>query len=79
MQEHELAYKRKARLRGKNRKVTIEQVYDMDNLIAAEREARKGKGSRRGVRYFDRDRERNLYRRFSMSRITVCSRSRVRW
>ena len=60
MQEHELAYKRKARLRGKNRKVTIEQVYDMDNLIAAEREARKGKGSRRGVRYFDRDRERNL-------------------
>lgn len=55
--EKELAYKRKARLRGKNRKLRIEQVYDMDNLIEADHQARKRKGGHRGVRVFDRDRD----------------------
>lgn len=57
MVEQELAYKRKARLRGKHRKVRIEQVYDMLNLHIADREARKGKDGvnkyHKGVRLFD--------------------------
>lgn len=60
MAEVELAYKRKARLRGKNRKVRIEQVYDMQNLITADHEARKGKRGHKGVREFDKDKEGNL-------------------
>ena len=60
----ELAYKRKARLRGKNRKVRIEQVYDLDNLRQADREARKGKDGinkyHKGVRMFDREAEKLL-------------------
>lgn len=60
----ELAYKRKARLRGKHRKVRFSQVYDMDNLRAAQKEARKGKDTPRkyhkGVRVFDADPERFL-------------------
>ena len=52
-----LAYRRKALLRGKNRKVRFEMVYDTDNIRAAEKEARKGKASprnyHRGVRIFD--------------------------
>ena len=60
MAEVELAYKRKARLRGKNRKLRIEQVYEMSNLIEANRCARKGKGNHRGVRLFDKDRDRLL-------------------
>lgn len=57
MAEQELAYKRKARLRGKNRKLRIEQVYEMSNLIEADRCARKRKGSHRGVRLFDEHRD----------------------
>ena len=55
MEKQELAYKRKARKRGKNRKVRIEQVYDMDNLILADKEARRGKKAHKGVRLFDAD------------------------
>lgn len=61
MAEKELAYKRKARLRGKNRKIRIEQVYDMNNLRCADHEARKGKDgptkNHKGVRVFDKDAE----------------------
>lgn len=57
MAEQELAYKRKARLRGKNRKLRIEQVYEMSNLIEADHCARKRKGQHAGVRSFDRDRD----------------------
>ena len=60
MAEQELAYKRKARLRGKNRKVRIAQVYNMGNLRFADHEARKGKGAHKGVRIFDQDVEGNL-------------------
>lgn len=56
----ELAYKRKASRRGKNRKVRIAQVYDMGNLRMADREARKGKDAHKGVRIFDRNSEKNL-------------------
>ena len=56
----ELAYKRKARLRGKNRKVRIAQVYDFGNLRVADHEARRGKEAHKGVRIFDRDAEGNL-------------------
>lgn len=45
---------------GKNRQVKLEQVYDMDNLIAADKEARRGKSGKYGVRKFDRNREGNL-------------------
>lgn len=54
--ERELAYKRKARLRGKSRKVRLEGVYQMNNLVAADYYARKGKGRHKGVRTFDRNR-----------------------
>jgi hypothetical protein len=60
MAGRELAYKRKARLRGKNRKLRIELVYEMDNLVEADRKARKGKGGHRGVRFFDRHRDKHL-------------------
>lgn len=57
----ELSYKRKARLRGKNRKIRIEQVYDKSNLYDADKEARKGKDTigkyNKGVRIFDRNRD----------------------
>ena len=43
MAQQELAYKRKARLRGKNRKIRIAQVYDLANLRIADHEARRGK------------------------------------
>lgn len=56
----ELAYKRKARKRGKNRKLRIEQVWQMWNLEQADRNARKRKGSHLGVRMFDEHREANL-------------------
>lgn len=60
MAQQELAYKRKARLRGKNRKVRIAQVYDMGNLRMADHEARRGKKSHKGVRIFDQDVDGNL-------------------
>lgn len=45
---------------GKHRNVKLEQVYDMQNLILAEKEARKGKGNKYGVRKFDKHREENF-------------------
>ena len=45
---------------GKNRQVKLEQVYAWDNLVAAEKEARRGKSHKYGVRKFDRNREENL-------------------
>lgn len=47
-------------IRGKHRQVRLEQVYDMENLIAAEKEARRGKSTKYGVRKFDRDPVGNL-------------------
>ena len=47
-------------IRGKHRNVKIEQVYDMQNLKLAEKEARRGKGNKYGVRKFDKDKEGNL-------------------
>ena len=51
MEEKELAYKRKARLRGKNRKVTIESIASPKNLDLADKKARKGKANHKGVKY----------------------------
>lgn len=52
----ELAYKRKARLRGKHRKVRAALVNEMNNLVVAERNARMGKKpNHKGVRLYDRD------------------------
>ena len=62
MAEVELAYKRKARLRGKNRKVRKALVYEMSNLEKADHEARKGKRNHKGVRLFDKNRQGNLSR-----------------
>lgn len=45
-----LAYKRKARLRGKNRKVRLWRVADWNNLLLADKEASKGKATHKGVR-----------------------------
>lgn len=45
---------------GKHRNVKLEQVYDIQNLILAEKEARKGKGNKYGVRKFDKHREENF-------------------
>lgn len=47
-------------MHGKNRKITIAQVYDINNVRSADTEARKGKLLHYGVRKFDRDRENNL-------------------
>ena len=60
MEEKELAYKRKARLRGKNRKVTIESVASPKNLELADKKARKGKANHKGVKIHDRNRDANL-------------------
>lgn len=56
----ELAYQRKARMRGKHRKVRIEQVHEMDNLLKADREGRRGKSAHKGVRLFDKAKDANL-------------------
>lgn len=47
--------------KGKNRKLTIEMVYDIENVRQADIEARKGKGEDYGVRKFDKKREDNLH------------------
>lgn len=49
-----------ALIRGKHRNIKLEQVYDLKNLVAAEKEARKGKGNKYGVRKFDRNRGENF-------------------
>lgn len=56
----DLAYKRKALLRGKNRKVRIEQVSEIENLLNADRDARKRKSRHKGVIEFDKDRDGNI-------------------
>ena len=43
--------------RGKNRKVRIEQVYDRENMLLADRRARRGKSKNKGVVIFDANRE----------------------
>lgn len=57
----ELAYKRKSKLRGKNRKVRGNMVYDRANLECAQKDARKGKDTLRrrhkGVSLFDENRD----------------------
>ncbi len=60
MAEQELAYKRKARRRGKNRKLRISMVYELNNLRTADHEARRGKDIHKGVKIFDRKPEANL-------------------
>ena len=57
MEQQTLKYKHNAPLRGKNRKVRIEQVYDMDNLVNADKKARRRKTGNRGVVKFDCNRE----------------------
>ncbi len=56
----ELAYKRKARLRTKHRKVRVEQVSTMDNLLLAVQQSRKRKERNKGVILYDRNAEGNL-------------------
>lgn len=46
--------------RGKNRHVTLAQVYDIENLKKAEQEARKGKRTKYGVVKFHRKYEENI-------------------
>lgn len=58
----ELAYKRKAKLRKKHRKVRAELVSDMTNLNMAVRKSRKGKEGKKGVVIFDKDYQGNLQR-----------------
>lgn len=58
----ELAYKRKAKLRKKHRKVRVELVSDMTNLNIAVRKSRKGKEGKKGVVIFDKDYNGNLLR-----------------
>lgn len=58
--QQELAYKRKARLRGKNRKVRYANICDTNNLWHAQAEARKGKNKHKGVRIFDRHQVENM-------------------
>lgn len=67
-----------AQIRGKHRQVKLEQVYDMDNLIAAEKEARRGKSGKYGVRKFDRKREENLLNIQQMLRDRTYSTSPVK-
>ena len=57
---HELAYKRKAKLRKKNRKVKVNLVSDTTNLNIAVRRSRKGKEGKKGVIEFDKDYNGNL-------------------
>ena len=61
-ENQELAYKRKARLRKKHRKVRLAQVSDMANLTLAVKQSRKGKDANKGVRLFDSDAVGNLLR-----------------
>lgn len=67
-----------AHIKGKHRQVKLEQVYDMDNLILADRNARRGKGHNYGVRRFDKDREGNLKRLQDMLRERTYKTSPVR-
>lgn len=53
--ENELAYKRKARKRGKHRKVRLTMVSNDVNLHVAVRNSRRGKEGKKGVLIYDRD------------------------
>ena len=55
----ELAYRRKARKRGKNRKVKLEQVSEQGNIELAVKKSRKGKEGKKGVIVYDKDKEGN--------------------
>ena len=57
-----MAYKRKARMRKKHRKVKAEAVSEMGNLKMAVRNSRKGKECNKGVIIFDKDYMGNLLR-----------------
>lgn len=48
------------RIKGKNKHLTIEDVYDIENIRRADRAARLGKSRTYGVNKFDRDREGNI-------------------
>lgn len=61
-----LACHRKKLLRGKHRKIRYSEVATMENIRAAEHEARKGKGCHLGVRRFDLNPEGNLTRIVSL-------------
>lgn len=67
-----------SRIKGKHRQVKLEQVYDMKNLILADKMARKGKGHNYGVTRFDKDREGNLLKIQKMLRERTYHTSPVR-
>ena len=46
--------------KGKNRHIKLEQVYNMDNIRLADKNARKGKARKYGPRKFDKKKEENL-------------------
>lgn len=48
--------------KGKNRHITLEMVYDIENLKLADKIARKGKSKNYGVRLFDKYKWKNLRR-----------------
>lgn len=54
-QRIELSYKRKARKRGKHRKVCLSLVSDMTNMNIAVRNSRRGKEGKKGVVVYDKD------------------------
>lgn len=60
MEHKELAYKRKARKRGKHRKVRLGLVSDGVNLDMAVRNSRRGKEGKKGVVIYDKDPMGNL-------------------
>lgn len=47
-------------MRGKNRKITIADVYDRKNVELAVENSRKNKKNNYGVRLFDKNREKNI-------------------
>lgn len=65
-------------IKGKHRNVKLEQVYDMENLILADRNARRGKGHNYGVARFDKHREANLLKIQAMLRDRTYHTSPVR-
>ena len=57
--KRELAYKRKARKRGKNRKVRLSMASEPRNILLAVKQSRKGKNGKKGVIVYDMDAEGN--------------------
>lgn len=58
-EQTELAYRRKARKRGKHRKVRLEQVGEDMNILLAVKNSRRGKERNKGVVLYDRNAEAN--------------------